>query len=270
MLRARILTSMVLITLVIFSLFALSSFSFGIAALLLMGIAAWEWAGLCEIQNKYVRFAYVIVFFVMCIASLELIPLQILLWVTLFWWLLAFVFTVSFPKLQAYWAKGTIRRAIMGFFVMVPCWITLYALHSSDFGADYILLALLIVCSADTGAYFVGMRFGKHSLAPHLSPGKTIEGALGGLMSAILVMLLFAWIYGVNPAIWLRYAALGVFTALFSILGDLFVSMLKRQCGIKDTGKILPGHGGVLDRIDSTTAALPIFTLGLLFLHRMT
>jgi phosphatidate cytidylyltransferase len=130
-------------------------------------------------------------------------------------------------------------------------------------GNRWLLMALMIVWAADSGAYFAGRKFGKHKLSPRISPNKTVEGLIGGVAAGMLVALLFAWFFADAtikqlPAI----AVVAIWTILFSVVGDLFESLLKRHVGAKDSGALIPGHGGVLDRIDSVLAALPVFALG--------
>ena len=137
-------------------------------------------------------------------------------------------------------------------------------LHGSDdHGASYFLYVFFIVWAADVGAYFSGKRFGRHKLAPLVSPGKTIEGMLGGLLCVSALAALAAWWFGYSGREAWVFVALSLLAALFSVFGDLFESLLKRQANIKDSSSLLPGHGGVLDRIDSVLAAAPVFLFGI-------
>ena len=124
----------------------------------------------------------------------------------------------------------------------------------------------LVVCLADTAAYFSGRRFGRRKLAEHLSPGKTVEGVIGGLLAVLTAALAISSVlWPENPTRNIAFAVFCVVVAVFSIAGDLFVSVLKRSAGVKDSGRLLPGHGGVLDRIDSTLSAAPVYVLGTAF-----
>lgn len=146
---------------------------------------------------------------------------------------------------------------------IVPAWTALALIHASEpAGNRWLLTALAIVWAADSGAYFAGRAFGKHKLAPRVSPNKTVEGLLGGLVAGLLTACVFGWIAGVQLSGlgWLLLVA--TVTVLASVLGDLFESLLKRHAGAKDSGHLIPGHGGVLDRIDGVLAALPVFALG--------
>jgi phosphatidate cytidylyltransferase len=152
------------------------------------------------------------------------------------------------------WATASIA----GFFVLVPAWLALARLHASD--PQLLLYLLLLVVAADIGAYFAGRRFGKNKLAPRVSPGKTWEGVLGGLAASALMALIGVRWFEVSAASFIGLCALVVAA---SIVGDLTESLFKRHAGLKDSGSLLPGHGGLLDRVDSITAAAPVFLVGL-------
>jgi phosphatidate cytidylyltransferase len=160
---------------------------------------------------------------------------------------------------------GRSASALSGLLVLVPTGVALVALHrSGEAGPGLVLLLLVLVWAADSGAYFAGKRWGRRKLAPTVSPGKTVEGVCGGLTLA-MVAAISGWYVlqpgtlALGPAI-----AISLATVVFSIVGDLYESMLKRQHSVKDSGTLLPGHGGMLDRIDSLTAASPVFALGVL------
>jgi phosphatidate cytidylyltransferase len=148
----------------------------------------------------------------------------------------------------------------MGFLVLVPLWVSIVRLHSIS--PALLFYVVCLTCFGDTGAYFVGKKYGKHKLAPVLSPKKTIEGLFGGLVvggiAGFIVSLFFNG-YSMHQFAFLY--AIGVFIMLISVMGDLFESLLKRKCDIKDSGNILPGHGGILDRVDSLSVSMPVFAL---------
>jgi phosphatidate cytidylyltransferase len=153
-----------------------------------------------------------------------------------------------------------------GFCTLVPALVGIVTLRF-DFGSKYLLLVLGLVWAADIGAFFVGKYFGKHKLASKISPGKTIEGVVGGIVAAAVVAIFAGITVHLHVLAWVLWLLLVIVTVLWSIIGDLFESMLKRMADVKDSGTLLPGHGGFYDRIDSMTAAVPIFTLGLLLLR---
>jgi phosphatidate cytidylyltransferase len=258
MLAARIITAIVFgaaITGAI--LFAPAPVTAGVlGALWLLGV--WEWAGFAKLPALG-RAGYTLLFAAaMAIAWpwLDDRGLSVLLVLALAWWVFALVLVVRYPR-----SFTSTFVALAGIVVLLPSWALLVRLHAEGaLGARLAFTLLLIVWAADVGAYAFGRLLGRRKLAPAVSPGKTWEGVTGGLVTAGLAAgLAAAWV-GV-PAD--RLVALGVATALISVLGDLTQSMFKRNVGLKDSGKLLPGHGGVLDRIDSLTAAVPVFVVGL-------
>jgi phosphatidate cytidylyltransferase len=259
LIRARIITGAlfggVLICVVLFLSTPLAAAVLG--ALWLLG--AWEWAGLANLKASG-RTLYV-AGCAACMLALYLWAdervLYALLIVALAGLLLAFVAVVTYPRK---FGMGIVGAA--GFVALVPSWLLLVRLHGEPpLGHALALTVLAIVWAADVGAYTFGRAFGRIKLAPAVSPGKTWEGVTGGLISAAAAAWLAAILIGLPAGALL---ALGVLTALASVVGDLGVSVFKRNVGLKDTGTLLPGHGGVMDRIDSLTAAIPVFVLGLM------
>ena len=159
-------------------------------------------------------------------------------------------------------------RGIMGILVLMPCWLALNFIRVLPSGEMILLALFVLIWGADTGAYFAGKKWGKHKIIPQVSPGKSWEGLAGALLTTVLLVFCLLTALKFPPAdIWVLLL-LSLVTVLFSVLGDLFESMLKRKVDLKDSGTILPGHGGILDRIDSLTAAAPIFALGLILLAK--
>jgi phosphatidate cytidylyltransferase len=229
-----------------------------LGALFLAG--AWEWAGLARLGPR-ARVLYVAVFVAAMLAGPWWIfdrgVLAAVLIVALGWWLAALVAVLTYPR------PLPLRLiAAAGFAALLPPWAALVHLHGAvPRGPELTMVVLGIVWAADVGAYFTGRRFGRAKLAPHVSPGKTWEGVAGGLLLAGIVAGAAGGWLELGVAMLL---IVGIATAAVSILGDLTVSIGKRNVGLKDSGRLLPGHGGMLDRIDSLTAAAPIFVLGLL------
>jgi phosphatidate cytidylyltransferase len=184
------------------------------------------------------------------------------------WWLLACVWLRHFAFGAAPTGENRNLKLLAGAFVIVPAWVALVQVHdeSRPHAHAWTLLALVIVWAADIGAYFSGRAFGRRKLAPQISPGKTWAGAWGALVSGVLVMLAGGWLLGVRDAHLLGLAVLAPVMVAASIVGDLLESLMKRHAQVKDSGTLFPGHGGLLDRLDSVFAALPVFALGLLLL----
>ncbi len=267
MLKQRLLTAVILIPLFFLGVFYLPTerLSWVFAGLVLL--AAWEWGGLMALSNR-ARALYVLLVGLLfpLAAWLYAQSAEAVLSVVLLAWLLSLYWLRSFDGEQSPispFERGVL--AVLGLLVLLPTWLSLVALHGQGrFGLELLLYLMLLVWGADTGAYFSGRRWGRRRLAPKVSPGKTWEGAYGALAMTLLLAVTATSYFGYSGGRAVQFILLSVITVLFSIVGDLFESMLKRRRGIKDSGQILPGHGGILDRIDSLTAAAPVFCLGLI------
>ncbi|MCF2859433.1 phosphatidate cytidylyltransferase [Pseudoalteromonas sp. SMS1] len=280
MLKQRIMTSVVLAPLALLLVFytPLQLFSLIAGAIVLLG--AWEWASLMGLKTSAHRAVYVSITATL-IALLHVHwPIESL-WQSgklvadanyLFtlaaaWWIVATLLVIRYPKMARAWSQGVVMPAVAGFLTLVPLWLALNVLRSAEynsseqFGSVLIMVVLGIVWSADIGAYFAGKNLGKRKLMPNVSPNKTIEGLIGGLLTSVVFVLIFCYCSDIDYKHWLLYGALTLVIALFSAIGDLLESMFKREAGLKDSGSCLPGHGGILDRIDSLTAAAPLFAL---------
>ncbi len=271
MLKHRVITALVLTALLLAILFAANAFYFPwfMAAVFLVG--AWEWAGLSSFHKFWQRTLYVLAVALVFLSIGYVVGLQRagelnnvlvkqLLIVACMWWSLALLLVQGYPTSAILWGHPFVRL-LMGVLVLAPSWLALIYVRLQPQGAWLVLMMVAIVAAADIGGYFSGRRFGKHKLANAVSPGKTIEGFVGGLLSNVLLASVIAYFSASN--LWILLAII-VPASLYSVLGDLLESMVKRQAGAKDSGTILPGHGGILDRIDSITAAAPVFALALL------
>lgn len=255
MLRQRIVTALVLAPLVLLVIFWAPPVLVMSVLALLMLAGAWEWSAFPGLRSPVARAAYVLVI-AAAIAATWMSGTgpehTALLYCAIAWWILALGWIVVFP--------GHVNRsiaAVVGLLVLVPTWLALVQLHRFD--PQWILFLLLLVVAADVGAYFGGRRFGRHKLAPRVSPGKTWEGVIGGgVAAAIMAVIGVFWLH--VQAV--PFIVLCVVVVVASIVGDLTESLFKRHAGLKDSGTLLPGHGGVLDRIDSITAAAPFFVVG--------
>lgn len=281
MLKERVLSAIVMLLVAIVALFWLSPmwFTFGLAGLIVVGM--WEWAQFAGFKRPIARAIVAVV--TICLlyfplfASTDYIKASRfltdettpLLFVACIWWAVAFGLVVTYPKSASLWANSVSAKFIFGFCTLIPFFIATLALrfyhyHVSPYQGTYLLLYVFsLIWAADSGAYFFGRALGKHKLAPKVSPGKSWEGAIGGLFTAAVVAVLFLQFTPNNllgrEVNLVPFVALSVATVAISILGDLTESMFKRQAGIKDSSHLIPGHGGILDRIDSLTAAVPFF-----------
>jgi phosphatidate cytidylyltransferase len=262
MLRTRVITGLILGALLLAIVFLLPPLWTVMAWSLVFLIGAWEWAGFGALRALAARAAYTAVIAALLFAAWKWTEqrshLLILLSLAVAWWAAAFLWLTLAPARHKPWVA-----LLCGLPVLVPAFVALARLQTSAGiarGPLLVFFLALLVCAADVGAYFSGRRFGRHKLAPRVSPGKTWEGAAGGAVVAALV----AWIGALRfdlPE--LALLAFGIGIATVSVIGDLTESMFKRAAALKDSGGILPGHGGMLDRLDSVTAAAPLYALGL-------
>ncbi len=278
MLKQRIITALILAPLALFAILYLPLFSFQVMTALVVGLGAWEWSSMSGMTRTLSKYAYAVLVVAICLILSIMLPTD-LIWyqgqlnslytyilsVAAIWWVVSLAMIIAYPNYSSAWYTSKILRGIFGLLTLIPTWIAVVSLRTSlyevdpYYGASLIFYVLGIVWAADIGAFFVGVKFGKHKLRPEVSPGKTLEGLMGGVFASSAIIAFAALHYQVDPSrIWL-HIAVGAITVGVSALGDLNESMFKRCAGIKDSGKLLPGHGGVMDRIDSLTAAFPVF-----------
>ena len=261
MLKQRILTALVLAPLALAGVFLLPPGGFAVFMGLVIVLGGWEWANLSGFEQPVIRIGFGLLIGLTCFLVAAL-PAVLVLGVAVCWWLVAFMLVRGYPG-SARFCRNKILRLMMGFVTLVPAWFGMVQLKNFDHGNILILVVLVMVWAADCGAYFAGRAFGKSRLAPNVSPKKTLEGVVGGILLALFISAGIALWYDFSFARGLGLMVLTVVTVLVSVLGDLWESVLKRERGIKDSSNLLPGHGGILDRVDSLTAAVPVFTLAL-------
>lgn len=263
MLKQRLITAAILIPPAVWAILVLPNGYFaGVLAALVM-LAAWEWTALMGLSATPVRGAYVALM-LLALWGVYQLPLLPVLLAALVWWLIAILCVIRFPGGATFWTTPPIA-ALIGILLLTPPWRALVDTHASiALGPSFVLFLMALIWAGDGAAYFAGRRWGRTKLAPRISPGKTWEGVGGALVAVVLLAV--AGSLALAPDRLYGFIALCVATLLFSIFGDLLESMFKRHSGIKDSGTLLPGHGGMLDRIDSLTAASPIFVLGLVVL----
>ncbi|RMH22707.1 MAG: phosphatidate cytidylyltransferase [Gammaproteobacteria bacterium] len=271
MLKQRILTASILIPVFVGLLYlAPSNWVSGVFLVILIA-GGWEWGRLLGFP-AYLNALYLLAMTAACFWSTHL-STQIFILACAFWLLAAgmlLVLHVSEAGLDILKGLSTeqpvvwkILGASLGWLVLIPAWLALKHIGDHDRGADWILALFILVWTADISAYFAGKAWGYHKLSVRLSPGKSIEGVLGGVLAVIAAGGMMGAFWLPVGSHWLDLVILSALLSVISVVGDLFQSVIKRVSGVKDSGHILPGHGGVLDRIDSLTAAAPFFLIGI-------
>ncbi len=266
-LAKRVITASILIPVVIFAILFLATEYLAIGIAIIALLAGLEWATLSGITSTSAKFAFVLVL-TGCLAGTYLLLSYTwfadwLFVVASVWWFVVAISLFRYKRIEKVASGVGIGRLLVCFIAIIPLWAAFVLIHRHSEDGPFLLLFLLVlIWIADSGAYFAGSRWGKRKLAPAISPGKSWEGVYGALVGALLCGTLLAWYYqDSSGALWLIPVC--IVTVIMSVVGDLFESILKRKMGMKDSGNLLPGHGGVLDRIDSLTAAAPVFMLGL-------
>jgi len=269
-LRQRVVTA-VIIGVAFLALVLLSSpIWFAILSGAVFLIAAWEWSDLAGLTNRVAQMLYLVAFIAITSYVIALVPaaLSIMLkkWLHLsvVFWLVALALVAAYPASTRFLSNPS-ANVLVGLILIFPTWLALFYLKQQQLRGGLILLVVAMIAIADMGAYFAGVRFGKHKLAPSVSPGKSWEGVAGGMLFNVLFVAGLSYYFAWTTAQGIKLALVAIAVTAASIVGDLFESMIKRQRGVKDSGTILPGHGGILDRIDGWMAAVPVFTLLYMF-----
>ena len=279
MLKQRIITALVLAPAAILAILFLSVDAFQLVVAIVMGLGAYEWGNMSGLIQRRMKLVFTIIISAICVGLSLWVPASqiwqqgqlhdVFFWILALaslWWAYSLIMVIIYPKASAFWQQSHFIRNLFGVFTLVPTYVAIVTLRSSLFdvdsfyGASLIFYVLGIVWAADVGAFFVGVKFGRTKLRRNVSPGKTYEGFAGGVAASLAIIAFAALHYQVETKAITLHIAIGVVTVAVSALGDLNESMFKRCAGIKDSGRILPGHGGILDRIDSLTAAFPVFT----------
>ena len=269
-LKQRVATALVLIPLVIAGVLLLPTVWFGILLALLLLLAGEEWSKLGGLSSciQFMGFFGALTLGILGMVwplyhGVGLLPLFLL---ATLWWCWNALRIVRIAEIRT--PQGPDYHAFVnGLLVLIPAWSGLVWIHQLEHGPYLVLFLMVLIWIADSGAFFTGRRWGRIKLAPLVSPGKTREGAYGALAGGLLWGVLLAALYGDSPLQQAGLLLLCLVTVAASIVGDLYESLIKRERGVKDSGRLLPGHGGILDRIDSLTAAAPVFALGMLLLE---
>ena len=261
MLKQRIITALILLPVALCGFFLLEGAGFALFIGLVVTLGAWEWARLAGLSTQVARVAYAVGVAVLLFCLHQLPGLASwVLGAAVLWWAAATFLVLTFPESASRWSSVAVKLMI-GLLILLPAWQGLVLIKAMPLGNWLIMAVMVLVWGADIGAYFSGRAFGKRKLAPKVSPGKSWEGVFGGVLLSLLITAVVGFVRD--------WTVLQMFTALvgasiivlISVVGDLTESMFKRQAGVKDSSNLLPGHGGVLDRIDSLTAAIPVYAV---------
>jgi len=288
MLLKRIITALVLASLIALAVFKLPMEYFSLVIGLITLLAAWEWSNLAGLTSLVKRVLFLLVLILPMLGIhfwtqiLEVVAQTvdwpdvrdysgILEWLVIppvLFWILVMILIRNTPT-GVLNLKLKIRyKVLIGWFILLSAWMFLSRLRAF-YGTEMTMYFLILIWAADISAYFAGKKWGTTQLAPEISPGKTVAGMYGALISGLVCAVVLSLIYGFQLMIAADFVLLSVLTVLISIYGDLFVSVVKRQHGVKDSGSLLPGHGGVLDRVDSLIAAIPFFYGCIYFVYRL-
>jgi phosphatidate cytidylyltransferase len=273
-LRQRVMTALVLAPLAVAAIVLLPTGAIAVIAAAAFGMALWEWTRMIGMASQVTRGVALVAF----AALLGLLWWQrdtAVGWGVVVagaaWWLLALVWLRHFSFAASPTPENVAIKLAAGAVAIAPAWAALLHIHGGEpRGHLWTLFALLLVWAADTFAYFAGRQWGRAKLAPRISPGKTIAGAWGALGGTVLVAVVGGWLLGERGVALALLIVVALITTAFSIVGDLFESLIKRQGNTKDSGSLFPGHGGLFDRLDSVFAALPVFAVGKTALDLMT
>ncbi|MGZ8225716.1 MAG: phosphatidate cytidylyltransferase [Methylococcaceae bacterium] len=287
MLLQRIITASILASLIVLAVLKLSSEYLSLLLGFITLLAAWEWSYLAGVKSLFKRGLFLFILSLPMLGIhfwtqiLELVSqgfdwpdvrsysgaLEWLIIAPVLFWILMMILIRNAPQGVLKLKLKGLTKILIGGFILLASWMFLSRLRSF-YGAEITLYLLILIWAADISAYFTGKKFGKTKLSPDISPGKTVEGMYGALVIGIICGIVLSLLYGFPLAISADFVLLSALTVLISIYGDLFFSVVKRQKGVKDSGSLLPGHGGILDRIDSLVAAAPIFYAGVFLIYR--
>jgi phosphatidate cytidylyltransferase len=272
MTKTRVIAALVLTPLAIAAMLLLPTpWLMALAAVIFL-VGLWEWLRLTDIDDTLARSVLLVVNLALMVAivwasrtgqGFSYVLLQIMVVIGVVWWLLAALWLKHFEFASDHDTHARVFKLAAGTLAIIPAWCAMGVIHGSQpYGHRWLFVAVAVVWAADSGAYFAGRHYGRHKLSPRISPNKTVEGLVGGLVCGLAVALAFAPLAGATLAQLPAVALVALVAVAFSVIGDLFESLLKRHVGAKDSGDLIPGHGGILDRIDGVVAALPVFALG--------
>ena len=264
--KQRIITALLITPFAIALILLTPTIALGAIIAVLCLIALWEWTRLSGMRSRPARGVLVALCAVLLI-TLWMYRGSLFWWATIgvgvVWWFFALLWLKNYSFAAAPTRENTAIKLLAGFLAVIPAWVALMAIHLTQPEIHtWALYSLLLIWGADTFAYISGKRWGRKKLAPNISPGKTIAGVWGAVAGSAIVAAVGGWLLNVHGVLLIALVVVALVSVLFSIVGDLLESVIKRHANVKDSGALFPGHGGVFDRLDGVFAALPIFALG--------
>ena len=271
MLKYRLLTAFLMGPIILWGIYSLPDFWFSFAAVILFTIGAWEWAAFVGLIKTPKRTLFVLFNLALYLSVLYLENSSVnhaIIYFSVAWWLISIPLLLTFPFKSNHFLRLNITKGLIGVVLLLATLLSMVLIRTNPkFGPEFVLYIILMIWFADSGAYFAGRSLGKNKLIPKVSPGKTWEGVIGALVVTVTASIIALDILNIPSSDAVFFVLITFVTVVYSIVGDLSESMFKRMSEIKDSGHILPGHGGILDRIDSLMSALPIFFIGLLLME---
>jgi phosphatidate cytidylyltransferase len=264
--KQRVITALIVTPFAIAMFLFVPTLPFAMIIGALCLVALWEWSRLSGMRSRPLRAVLV----ALCGALMVWLWLSrgSMFWLSTIgvgvaWWFVAVAWLKNYSFAASPKPENTAIKLVAGILAVIPAWTALMDLHAHQTGVhSWALYSLVLIWGADTFAYLAGKRFGRHKLAPNISPGKTIEGVYGALVGSAIVAALGGYWLGVRDVSLIGLIVVALLSVLFSVVGDLFESVIKRQANVKDSGAMFPGHGGVFDRLDGAFAGIPIFVFG--------
>ncbi len=273
MLKYRLLTAFLLGPLILWAIYAMPENFFALFSLILVSFGAWEWSAFAGWVKPLQRKLFFIVNVFLFVAVLFLANTElniVIITASLLWWIICVPLLLSFPFQKNNFIHNRIVKTLVGIVLLLATLVSMVLIRNNpEYGSAFVLYLVLMIWFADSGAYFAGRALGKNKLIPNVSPGKTWEGVAGALIVTLVVALVAVNLLNIPSSQSPAFVLITFVTVIYSIVGDLSESMFKRMANIKDSGNLLPGHGGMLDRIDSLMSGLPVFIAGLWLMEKI-
>lgn len=267
MLKSRLLTAFSIGPLILWAVYAMPEIYFALFSLLLVTLGAWEWAAFANLNSKIQRTTFLVINLFIFVAALFFVDVNIqqaIIVTALIWWALCLPLLLVFPFKQNNVLNNDIVKMIMGCLLLLATMLSMVLIRNNPlYGSGFALYLIMLIWFADSGAYFAGRSLGKNKLLPKVSPGKTWEGVAGALVVTLIVAFVSADLLDIPSSNLAVFITISMLAVVYSVVGDLSESMFKRMADVKDSSHLIPGHGGMLDRIDSLMAAFPVFLAGL-------